>query len=63
MLSIDGIRFGRKVWRDENGVVHHLAHIKFSMPSRQLVQSMTPMEQENWINRVIEDWDVKTGNN
>lgn len=50
-------------WRDENGVVHHLAHIKFSMPSRQLVQSMTPMEQENWINRVIEDWDVKTGNN
>ena len=50
-------------WRDENGVVHHLAHIKFSMPSRQLVQSMTPMEQEDWINRVIEDWDVKTGNN
>ena len=50
-------------WRDENGVVHHLAHIKFSMPSRQMVQSMTPMEQEDWINRVIEDWDVKTGNN
>lgn len=50
-------------WRDENGVVHHLAHIKFSMPSRQLVQSMTPMEQEDWLNRVIEDWDVKTGNN
>lgn len=50
-------------WRDENGVVHHLAHIKFSMPSRQLVQSMTPMEQEDWLNRVVEDWDVKTGNN
>jgi hypothetical protein len=50
-------------WRDENGVVHHLAHIKFSMPSRQLVQSMTPMEQEDWINKVIEDWDVKTRNN
>lgn len=41
-------------------MVHHLAHIKFSMPSRQLVQSMTPMEQEDWINKVIEDWDVKT---
>ena len=50
-------------WRDENGVVHHLAHMKFSMPSRQMVQSMTPMEQEDWINKVIEDWDVKTGNN
>ena len=50
-------------WRDENGVVHHLAHINFSMPSRQLVQSMTPMEQEDWINKVIEDWDVKTRNN
>ena len=50
-------------WRDEDGVVHHLTKFKFSMPSRQLVQSMTPMEQEDWINRVIEDWDVKTGNN
>lgn len=50
-------------WRDENGVVHHLAYFKYSMPSRQVAQSMTPMEQDNWINRVIEDWDVKTGNN
>lgn len=50
-------------WRDEDGVVHHLTKFKFSMPSRQLVQSMTPMEQEDWLNRVIEDWDVKTGNN
>ena len=33
------------------------------MPSRQLVQSMTPMEQEDRINKVIEDWDVKTRNN
>ena len=50
-------------WRDENGVVHHLAYFKYTMPSRQVAQSMTPMEQDNWINRVIEDWDVKTGNN
>ena len=50
-------------WRDENGVVHHLAHIKFSMPSRQLVQSMTPMEQDEWMNELLKDWDGKTRSN
>ena len=50
-------------WRDENGVVHHLAHINVSMPSRQLVQSMTPMEQDEWINELLKDWDGKTRGN
>ncbi len=50
-------------WRDENGVVHHLAHNKFSMPSRQLVQTMTPMEQDEWLNELLKDWDGKTRSN
>lgn len=50
-------------WRDEDGVVHHLAHIKFSMPSRQLVQSMTPMEQDEWLNDLLKDWDGTAGSN
>lgn len=50
-------------WRDEDGVVHHLAQIKFSMPSRQLVQSMTPMEQDEWMNELFKDWDGTTGSN
>lgn len=50
-------------WRDESGVVHHLAHFKVSMPSRQLVQSMTPMEQDEWLNELLKDWDGTSGNN
>lgn len=50
-------------WRDENGKIQHLAHFKFSVPSRQLVQSMTPMEQEDWINEMLKDWNDTTGNN
>ena len=50
-------------WRDENGKVQHLGCIQFSMPSRQLAQSMTPMEQDKWINDLLVDWNEKTGNN
>lgn len=50
-------------WRDENGKVHHLAHVKYSMPSRQLVQSMSPMEQEEWLNELLRDWDVTSRSN
>ena len=50
-------------WRDENGVVHHLAQFKFSMPSRQLVQSMSPMEQDEWLNELLKDWDGTSRNN
>ena len=50
-------------WRDEDGTVHHLAHFKYSMPSRQLQQSMSPMEQEDWLNELLKDWDGKAGSN
>ena len=50
-------------WRDENGKIQHLACIKFSVPRRQLEQSMTPMEREDWINELLMDWNDTTGNN
>jgi len=50
-------------WRDENGKIQHLARIKFSVPTRQLEQSMTPMEREVWINELLKDWNDTTGNN
>ena len=50
-------------WRDEDGTVHHLAHFKYSMPSRQLQQSMSPMEQEEWLNELLKDWNGKAGSN
>lgn len=50
-------------WRDDDGTVHHLAHFKYSMPSRQLQQSMSPMEQEDWLNELLKDWNGKAGSN
>lgn len=50
-------------WRDENGTVHHLAHFKYSVPSRQMQQSMSPMEQEDWLNELLKDWDGKARSN
>lgn len=50
-------------WRDEKGVVHHIPCFHISLPSRQLEQSMSPMEQEDWLNRVFDDWDDKARNN
>lgn len=50
-------------WRDNNGIVQHLGCIQISIPSRQLTQSMTPMEQNKWINELLKDWNETTGNN
>lgn len=50
-------------WRDDSGNIQHLGCIKISVPSRQLVQSMTPMEQNEWINELLKDWNETAGNN
>ena len=50
-------------WMDDNGNVQHLGCIQISVPSRQLVQSMTPMEQNEWINELLKDWNETAGNN
>lgn len=45
-------------WRLENGKTQHLAKIETSVPSRLMVQSMTPLEQDKWMGEVFKDWDV-----
>ena len=45
-------------WRLKNGKTQHLAKIEVSVPSRLMVQSMTPLEQDKWIREVYKDWDV-----
>lgn len=49
-------------WRLENGKTQHLAKIEVSVPSRLMVQSMTPLELDNWISELYKDWDVTEGN-
>ena len=48
-------------WRLENGKTNHLAKIEVSVPSRLMVQSMTPLVLDKWINEVFKDWDVTEG--
>lgn len=50
-------------WRMENGKTNQLAKIQVSVPSRMMVQSMTPLEQDKWINLVYKDWDVTERDN
>ncbi len=49
-------------WRLENGKTQHLARIEVSVPSRLMVQSMTPLELNKWIGELYKDWDVTEGN-
>ena len=49
-------------WRLENGKTQHLAKIEVSVPSRLMVQSMTPLELDKWIGKLYKDWDVTEGN-
>lgn len=49
-------------WRLENGKTQHLSPIQVSVPSRLMVQAMTPLELDNWVSDVIKDWDVTEGN-
>lgn len=49
-------------WRLENGKTQHLAPIRVSVPSRLMVQSMTPLELDRWVDEVFKDWDVTEGN-
>lgn len=48
-------------WRLENGKTQHLSTIKVSVPSRLMVQSMTPFVRRIWENELMKD--VKEGDN
>lgn len=43
-------------WRETDGTTHHLPVTQFSMPSRQMRESMSPKEQDDWINDLLKDW-------
>ena len=49
-------------WRNPDGTTQHLPRISFSMPSRQLAESLSPKEQDEWFNELLKDWDDTTGN-
>lgn len=49
-------------WRLENGKTQHLVPIQVSVPSRLMVQSMTPLVLDRWVDEVYKDWDVTEGN-
>lgn len=48
-------------WRDENGKTQHLPLTTFSVPSRMMLESMSPKEQDEWINELMKDWNDTTG--
>ena len=44
-------------WRQEDGATRPLVSISYSIPSRMMVQSMTPKEKIKFVNEVLKDWD------
>lgn len=44
-------------WRQENGTTRPLIPFSCSIPSRMMVQSMTPKEKIKFTNDVLKDWD------
>ena len=48
-------------FRDHEGKTRHLVPISHSVPLRMMVQSMGPMEQDDWITRLLKDWNDRSG--
>lgn len=44
-------------WRQEDGTTRPLIPFSYSVPSRMMVQSMTPKEKIKFANDVLKDWD------
>ena len=49
-------------WRNADGTTQKLPLIQFSAPARQLAESLSPREQETWINDLLKNWDDTAGN-
>lgn len=50
-------------WRKADGSTQKLPLIQFSMPARQLSESLSPREQENWMKDMLKDWNDTAGDN
>lgn len=49
-------------WREADGTNKHIPLTSFSMPSRIMSESMSPKEQDEWLNQLMKDWNDTTGN-
>lgn len=50
-------------FRSQNGKTQHLIPISHSFPARMLMQSMSPQEQDDWVSRLLKDWNDDTAGN
>ena len=46
-------------WRKSDGSTTPLAEIQHSVPARQMLQSMSPIEQDEWIKTLMHNYDTK----
>ena len=44
-------------WRHDDGTTRPLVPISCSIPSRMMVQSMTPKEKIKFVSNLLKDWD------
>lgn len=49
-------------WRNADGTTQKLPLIQFSAPARMLTESLSPREQENWMNDLLKNWDDTSRN-
>ena len=49
-------------WRNADGTTQKLPLIQFSAPARLLTESLSPREQEEWMNDLLKNWDDTSGN-
>ena len=50
-------------WRMPDGTTQKLPLIQFSAPARQLSESLSPREYEDWLKELLRDWNDTTRNN
>lgn len=49
-------------WRRQDGTTQKLPLIQFSTPAPIMNESLSPIEQQEWYNELIRDWNDTTGN-
>lgn len=50
-------------WQMQDGRIQKLPLISFSMPSRMLLQSYSPLEKNKWLSEILKDWNDTTRDN
>lgn len=50
-------------WRMPDGTTQKLPLIQFSAPARQMTESFSPREHEDWLKELLRDWNDTTRNN